>query len=389
MPLGQSARECCGLDRLRIAFATLLVALMVSVPAMSLGDSARTIPFVFNAMDGKTIRLADYKGKWVLVHFWAHWCPLCWAEMPGLNRLNERPDFVVIGISLDYGKRQDKVKAAIADHGLAFEAHVLGGARTDETAAYRQVGPVDFFPTSYLYAPDGEIALFLPGQLNFKKVLAYADNWRFTLAAASRPGLAMDTKKFKAALEKQGIGGKQAFAAWEEMAGILSTASESERLQQVNLFFNKRIQRGKDRDVWKREEYWASPAETLGKGRGDSVDIAIAKYFTLGALGIPPEQLRLVYVKQRGPRAYQADPVQMVLAYYPSPSGEPLLLDDGVSIMKAWQRKDLKPVFSFNSQDVWGDTTGEFAGSGSGSGSGSLPVWQQTLKRARSEGFNK
>jgi hypothetical protein len=75
----------------------------------------------------------------------------------------------------------------------------------------------------------------------------------------------------------------------------------------------------------------------------------------------------------------------MVLAYYPSPSGEPLLLDDGVSIMKASQRKDLKPVFSFNSQDVWGDTTGDFAGSGSGTAR--LPVWQETLKRARSEGF--
>jgi hypothetical protein len=52
---------------------------------------------------------------------------------------------------------------------------VLGGNRRDALAAYRQVGPVDFYPASYLYSPEGEIVMFIPGQLKEKTVLAFMD----------------------------------------------------------------------------------------------------------------------------------------------------------------------------------------------------------------------
>jgi thiol-disulfide isomerase/thioredoxin len=114
----------------------------------------------------------------VLVNFWAPWCNLCWREVPALNALDAREDVVVIGVAMDYGKDQAAVRQAIGSHELRYEAQVLGGNRRDALAAYRQVEPVDFYPTSYLYSPEGEIVMFIPGQLKERTVLAFMDGYR-------------------------------------------------------------------------------------------------------------------------------------------------------------------------------------------------------------------
>jgi thiol-disulfide isomerase/thioredoxin len=54
--------------------------------------------------EGKTHSLAGYKGKWVLVNYWATWCPPCLAEIPDLIELhqNKRNNLVVIGVAVDF-----------------------------------------------------------------------------------------------------------------------------------------------------------------------------------------------------------------------------------------------------------------------------------------------
>lgn len=128
-----------------------------------------------------------------------------------------------------------------------------------------------------------------------------------------------------------------------------SGGSERERLERVNRFINRSIQHGEDRDIWGAADYWATPLETLGRGRGDCEDIAIAKYFSLLRLGVPSEKLRLTFVK-----ALRLKRAHMVLAYYASPSAEPLLLDNlQAQIRPASQRRDLLPVYAFNNLGVY------------------------------------
>jgi thiol-disulfide isomerase/thioredoxin len=151
----------------------LVLALAATPPALA----GKAVDFQFTDVTGKTLRLSDYRGKWVLVNFWAPWCPLCWAETGTLNALNKRGDFVVIGVGLDYGPDAGEVTRSAKSHDFDVTI-VAGGQRRDPDSPYRQVGPVDFFPTSYLYDPTGEIVMFIPGQVREGKILAFMEDWR-------------------------------------------------------------------------------------------------------------------------------------------------------------------------------------------------------------------
>lgn len=156
---------------------SLLLALALVLAAAQPALAGKAVDFQFTDVAGKALRLSDYRGKWVLVNFWAPWCPLCWAETGTLNALNKRGDFVVIGIGLDYGPDAGEVARSANKHDFDV-AIVAGGQRRDADSPFRQVGPVDFFPTSYLYAPDGEIVMFIPGQVREGKLKAFMEDWR-------------------------------------------------------------------------------------------------------------------------------------------------------------------------------------------------------------------
>ncbi len=175
---------------MRKRLMALLTGLVMGLAFPALADEPKAINFQFTDINGKEVRLSDFKGKWVLVNFWAPWCPLCWVEVPTLNELNKRKDFVVIGIGLDYGPDLNIVRDAASRHSLDFHAIVAGGARRNPDSPFRQVGPVDFYPTSYVYDPNGEIVMFIPGQVRMNKVLSFMESWkgsRATEVAESKP----------------------------------------------------------------------------------------------------------------------------------------------------------------------------------------------------------
>jgi predicted transglutaminase-like cysteine proteinase len=160
--------------------------------------------------------------------------------------------------------------------------------------------------------------------------------------------------------------------------------AEQAQLWVVNLFFNRRIAFASDDDVWGVPDYWASPLESLAKGAGDCEDYAIAKYFSLVALGIPVAKLRLVYVRLHSLATGAQPSAHMVLAYYPSASAEPLVLDNLIGdIWPASRRPDLSPVFSFNSEGLWQGTGATSAGDPTAR----LSRWRTVLDKARAEGF--
>jgi predicted transglutaminase-like cysteine proteinase len=202
------------------------------------------------------------------------------------------------------------------------------------------------------------------------------------------PATAFDLDRLMARFEQLG-GATANFHDWRQLLNdTKAIARPADKLTRVNEFFNRRIQFADDLEVWGQSDYWATPMETLAKGKGDCEDFTIAKYFTLLNAGIPNEQLRLVYVKARigGPVSALVQ-AHMVLAYYPAPDAEPLVLDNLITdIRPASRRPDLAPVFSFNSQGIWQGAGGNDP-QGTG-GIGRLSRWQDLLQRARQEGFD-
>jgi predicted transglutaminase-like cysteine proteinase len=132
----------------------------------------------------------------------------------------------------------------------------------------------------------------------------------------------------------------------------LSNTMQIERneLSADNIFWN-RVPFISDKAHWGIDDYWATPVEMLGSNGGDCEDYSIGKYFTLKKLGIPVQKLRIVYV-----RALSRNEPHMVLAYYPEPDADPLILDNLTNeILPASKRTDLDPIFSFNDDDLWSE----------------------------------
>jgi predicted transglutaminase-like cysteine proteinase len=165
------------------------------------------------------------------------------------------------------------------------------------------------------------------------------------------------------------------FVSWEDLIYKDKSQSDLEKLEKANHFFNSRIVFVSDIDLWGVQDYWATPIEFLCKKAGDCEDFAIAKYFTLKAMGIPEEKLNISYVK-----AIQYNIAHMVLTYYSAPGAEPLVLDNLVdAISPASKRTDLLPVFSFNGAGLW---TAVQRGQGKLAGSSSrLKPWQDLLQK--------
>lgn len=68
----------------------VLAALIAFSPAGVLSQEVKAPQFELKDLNGRTVRLSDYRGKVVLVNFWATWCPPCRAEMPDLVRLQRK-----------------------------------------------------------------------------------------------------------------------------------------------------------------------------------------------------------------------------------------------------------------------------------------------------------
>ena len=144
----------------RFSLGLSLLLLAASATAFDLVDSK-----------GKHHKLSEYKGKWVLVNFWATWCPPCLEEIPDLVALhdNKKNKLVVLGIAMDY--RDPKEVLKFAEQQMISYPVILG----DQDVA-NQVGRLTGLPTTYLYNPQGKQVAYNVGALSRDTVLAYISN---------------------------------------------------------------------------------------------------------------------------------------------------------------------------------------------------------------------
>jgi len=110
--------------------------------------------FALKDADGKTVRLSDYKGKVVLLDFWATYCGPCKIEIPwfmDFERKHKDQGFSVLGVSMD-DDGWDAVKPFINDLAINYRVVVGNDATADK------FGGIEALPTTFLIDRDGNIA---------------------------------------------------------------------------------------------------------------------------------------------------------------------------------------------------------------------------------------
>ncbi len=142
-------------------FRCFLVAMMLAA-----GVAAATEPFALKDVEGKTHRLADYRGQWLIVNFWATWCPPCLEEIPDLIAVKEaRSDVQILGVAMEFQDKKQVVQ--FADGMFVNYPIVLGDKKSAES-----VGSVEGLPTTFIYDPQGNLKKRVAGKITRKQLEA-------------------------------------------------------------------------------------------------------------------------------------------------------------------------------------------------------------------------
>ncbi len=129
-----------------------LITLPTSFSAFADSKYGKVKDFSFFDLEGKNHKFSDYKGTWVLVNYWATYCPPCRAEIPDIERFiaNNKGKMVVLG--MDAGGSD---KTGILAFKKELDIHYPLIPMQESTL--RAFGEVLGIPTSYIVSPSGEI----------------------------------------------------------------------------------------------------------------------------------------------------------------------------------------------------------------------------------------
>lgn len=127
--------------------------------AKDLIKSGQAPDFTLPGTDGKTYSLKDFRGKTLILDFWATWCPDCREEMPQLlalqKKLKGRKDIVMVGVSFDTDPA--KLEAYVKEQGIGWLQ--LSDFKSKKESVISEAYHIQWIPTKYVIGPDGKVLL--------------------------------------------------------------------------------------------------------------------------------------------------------------------------------------------------------------------------------------
>ena len=135
------------------AILLLIGTVAAAEPALAPVPGTPMAPdFTLPDTTGKLHRLSDYRGRPVIINFWATWCPPCREEIPSMNRAwGVLKEAGVAMLAINVGEDEDTIFVFTADYPADFPLLL------DRTGEVISQWPVKGLPTSYVIAPDGTL----------------------------------------------------------------------------------------------------------------------------------------------------------------------------------------------------------------------------------------
>ena len=151
---------------MKFKLLTLLLSMLLSLPAWSVD-----MPLV--AVDGSQHNLSQYRGKWVVVNYWATWCPPCIEEMPELQSFHDDhadTDAVVIGINAELIS-QGQLETFLDDYFITYPIYRSKPGESSE------LGLMPGLPTTFLVTPEGKVVARQVGPVTRDMLEQFIENW--------------------------------------------------------------------------------------------------------------------------------------------------------------------------------------------------------------------
>jgi len=156
------------IEEIRLFTRLLLAGLVLVMPL-----PAAAADFTLRDIYGDEHTLSAHRGKWVVVNYWATWCPPCLEEIPDLILFHEKhkdSDAVVLGVNMQEAS-DEKLQAFAREHRISYPLLRADGRNG-------KLGLVLGLPTTYLVDPGGDVAVKREGPVTGKSIEEFIADWK-------------------------------------------------------------------------------------------------------------------------------------------------------------------------------------------------------------------
>ena len=149
--------------------SALLLLLLLNLPLL-----AQAVDMPLTAVNGSKTNLDRYQGKWLVVNYWATWCPPCIVEMPELQSFHDENvdnNAMVVGINAE-NISQQRLQTFLDDYFITYPNFVSGPTQQSE------LGLIPGLPTTFLVTPAGEIVARQVGPVTRDMIEQFIQKWQ-------------------------------------------------------------------------------------------------------------------------------------------------------------------------------------------------------------------